>query len=120
MAKIAKKVADAIREDVELRCRVQRPHVLDLFLDGEFPKLPAIKSNVIDAPYLRITGRRDGTVSGFPIPTEDLGRVGTPSASVAESIRLWIKQNLSEVIPVESVAVVYEARDNEVVIYRKG
>lgn len=112
MAKIPKKVADEIRQDVSERCRIQRPSLLEFFLTGEFEKLPAVKRNVIKTPYLRNKALRQGELQGWEIPAEDLG------AGSNESIRLWIKQNLGplgpcgDVIKFDTVSLV----DN--VIYR--
>mgnify|MGYP003338799100 CR=1 FL=1 len=67
---------------------------------GEFAALPETRQSIIDNPV-----RRRAEAVGWIVPESCLGRVGVPSASVAESIRLWIKKNIG--IDSETFSVIY-------------
>lgn len=121
MAKLAASKIAKISEELDRRCRVQRPNVVTFLLGGDFGKLPKVSTTVLDSPYQRWKQKQDGKLVGWKVPDSDLGRKqGQPSLSTAESVRLWIKQNLGDHVSAENVAVIFEPDDDAVVIYRKG
>lgn len=95
----------AVEERVATFARVQRPALLEFFLSGEFTKLPALSPSVIDNRARRVTDHAD---AGWTVPTDSLGRKGVADASQAQSILLWIKKNLSDVVNPDEVSVVVE------------
>jgi hypothetical protein len=96
-------LASALK-DIHRKVRVNRDTLTKFMLDGSFNKLPVYPQSTIDSPYKRW---KEG-VKGYEISADDLGRVGEPSQSVANSIRLWVKQNLAEYgINPDAISVVY-------------
>lgn len=87
---------------VNRKTRVKRDNVVSFFLEGGFNNLPVTPQSVIDSPY-----RREDEAKGWEIPAEDLGRIGEATPSAAESIRLWVKQNLGDYVNPDAVSVVY-------------
>lgn len=86
------------------RARVNRDALVEFFLCGEFNRLPVTPQSVIDSPVARENAQ------GWVLPVDCLGRKGEATASVAESVRLWIKQNLAAYgVDPDSVSVVYQA-----------
>ena len=85
--------------------RVQRPSLLEFFLSGAFTKLPGLAPSVIDNRPRRVTEHAD---DGWEVPADSLGRKGVADASQAQSILLWIKKNLGDVIDADEVSVVVE------------
>lgn len=105
----SRKPVKAVRVETERRiaalARVQRPALQEFFLSGEFHKLPALSPQVIDNRALRML---DHAEAGWDVPTDSLGRKGTADASQAQSIILWIKKNLGDVVNPDEVSVVVE------------
>ena len=86
----------AIREALKA-CRVDRPEVLALFMDGDFASMPSIPQSVIDNPIKR---ERDFPGVGFIVPEGSLGRAPKNGErnwqSTCEAVRLWITKYLVE------------------------
>lgn len=118
MAKLSAKVVSQIREEIEIRCRIKRPGITELFLSGEFDKLPAMKGKDLETPYNRLIAKRKGDLKGWKIPKGDYGRSDTATLAVAESIRLWVKQNFGDHFDAEKIAVICEA--DSITLYRKA
>lgn len=97
----AKGIIDALKR-INHTARVKRDEVVHFFLSGEFGKLPITPQSVIDSPI-----RREAAI-GFEVPEGCLGRKGIATPEQAESVRLWIKKNLSpEGINPDTVSVVF-------------
>ena len=94
-----------VEERIDTFARVKRPSLQDFFLSGDFAKLPALSPQVIDNRPRRIT---DHAEDGWEVPVDSLGRKGTADASQAQSILLWVKKNLADVVNPEEVSVVVE------------
>lgn len=105
--KPAKAAAEKVRTLVGLKCRVQRPALLDHFLSGDFHKQPALAPSVVDNRVDRIIEHH---AAGWTVPADSLGRAGVVDASTAQSILLWIKQNVTVVDPSEVSVVVEPAK----------
>jgi hypothetical protein len=105
--KPTKAQADQVRKVVAIKCRVQRPGLLDHFLSGAFHKQTAIPAQVIDNRADRIINHHK---DGWTVPADSLGRNGRVDASTAQSILLWVKQNIPTVDPSEVSVVVEPAK----------
>jgi hypothetical protein len=91
--------------------RVDRPSLVEFFTPeqagrlSEFYRLPALSPACIANRPHRIIDHAD---AGWTIPADSLGRKGVVTASTAQSILLWIKQNLAAFVNAEDVSVVVE------------
>lgn len=103
--KPSKKAAQVAADRIATFARVQRPSLQDFFLSGEFLTLPALSPSVIDNRARRVTDHAD---DGWEVPADSLGRKGTADASQAQSILLWIKKNLPDVVNADEVSIVVE------------
>lgn len=101
--KPGKAKAESVRNLVALKCRVQRPGLLDHLL-SDFYSQPTMAPSVIDNKVDRILNHHS---AGWTVPADSLGRKGSVDASTAQSILLWIKQNVPTVDASE-VSVVVE------------
>lgn len=105
-------IAD-VRKVIGVKCRVQRPEIMALFLPirggakSTFYKLPELSPQLIDNSWRRQTDYAD---AGWEVPVNSLGRVGEATPSAAQSVLLWIKQNLADVVNPADVSVVLEER----------
>jgi hypothetical protein len=124
MRKPTAKTVREVRERTTALARVQRPELLD-YLVGPFWKAEALPAAAIKDAASRRYYHGD---AGFVIPVGSLGRKGADAVateadarSAAESIRLWIIKNLSDVIDPNTFAVVVDYIDGQwcVVVYRK-
>jgi hypothetical protein len=102
--KAPRKLAEAnvnkrIGEVKKKGARVKRDDIIRFMFGGGFASLPITRQSIIDNPIAR------AEATGWVIPTTSLGRKGEASQSQAESVRLWIKQNLN--IDGEDFAVIY-------------
>lgn len=109
------------------RVRVQRPSMASndatgFFLPAkgrkvsEFYRLPVVPSKVLNNAAALILDGPDGPMAskgkawvdtcGWVVPTDSLGKSGVADRSQANSIRLWIAQNLADVVAEEDVAVI--------------
>ena len=89
---------------LDLIARVRRPE-LEAFLRTDFYGLPALSPKVIDNRGLRLLKHAD---DGWAVPVGSLGRAGRADRAAAQSILLWIKQNMSHVVNPEHVSVVVQ------------
>lgn len=103
--KLSKADASALAERLELLARVKRPSLVAFFLSGEFNSLPALSTRCIDNRGHRLMEHRN---DGWVIPDDSLGRSGTADRAQAQSIILWIKGNLSDVVDPDSVSIVVQ------------
>jgi hypothetical protein len=119
------KVAREVRERVAALARVQRPELLDWLL-SDYWKAEALTGAVIKDAASRRYYHGD---AGWRVPVGSIGRKGAEAVatekdarSAAESIRLWIIKNLSDIIPADAYAVVVEPDGDGwcIVVYRKG
>lgn len=109
------------------KVRVQRPSLaskdgVGFFLPAkgkkvsDFYRLPVVPSRVLNNPAALILDGPDGPMAGkgktwvdlcgFEVPADSLGKAATADRSQANSLRLWISQNLSAVVAEEDVAVI--------------
>lgn len=101
-AQVKKAAADIKKKGA----RVERPSLVKFLLGGLFSKLKVTPQSIIDSPVQRAAQGK-----GWEVPSDSLGRKGAATASQAESIRLWVKQNLTAYgIDPDSVSVVLEER----------
>lgn len=91
--------------------RVKRPELEEIFRSGAFFNLPAYKSEVLASPF-----SRDNAV-GLEIPVGSLGRKKQVTRSTAESLLLWVKLHLSEVVRAKEVA--FRVDNGRIMLYRR-
>jgi hypothetical protein len=115
--KPALSVVKAVLAVLAVKARIRRPGVEDLFLGGAFALLPALSTAQIDAAADRSLSYPD---AGVVLALGDLGRVGSKcnaagqfdtyedARSCAQSILLWIKKNLADVVDPSEVSIVVE------------
>ncbi len=124
---ITAKVVEMVVAILTHKVRVQRPSLaskdgVGFFLPAkgkkvsDFYRLPVVPSKVLNNPAALILDGPDGPmagkgktwadVCGFEIPADSLGKAATADRSQANSLRLWISQNLSLVVSEEDVAVI--------------
>lgn len=104
--KVAESTVDKRIAEIRAKgARVNRDALVRFIFGGEFAALPETRQSIIDNPV-----RRREEAVGWIIPESCLGRVGVPSASVAESIRLWIKKNVG--IESETFSIIYVPDEN--------
>jgi hypothetical protein len=109
--KATKAKIDATRKHLEIFCRVRRPDIEALFIPSkangvsDFYNLPKLSPQVIDNRPLRMTEHGD---AGWIVPESNLGRKGAADASTAQSVLLWVKKNLADVVNPEDVSIVVE------------
>lgn len=109
--RLTKAQADKLAQRLELVARVKRPELVEFFTSGDFYKLPAVSPKCIDNRPHRIMEHANDC---WPIPDSCLGRVADKVASgdkvavksATQSILLWIKQNLADVVNPDHVSVV--------------
>lgn len=109
------KVSATMKADVErklaLFSKVRRPSLESFFIPAkagtksDFYKLPALPQHVIDNAPMRIYEFED---AGWLVPEDSQGRNPGANRSNAQSILLWIKQRLADVVNPEDVSVVVE------------
>ena len=92
-------------EALEYIARVRRPSVEELFVSGAFFDLPELSPKCIDNRGHRLMRHR---ADGFVVPADSLGRKGTADRAAAQSLLLWIKQNLGAYVGADSVSVVVQ------------
>ncbi len=82
-----------IAKRIDALSRVDRPGITELFLSGQFYKLPAVESAIVNNPPLR---RLDYGEACYSIPESDLGKAGQSGdeAKTAQSIVLWVKKHI--------------------------
>lgn len=103
-----------IRMDIRVaEKRVERPELEEIFRSGAFFNLPAYKSEVLASPFSRANG---GAV-GLEIPVGSLGRKKQVTESTAESLLLWVKLHLSEVVRAKEVA--FRVDNGRIMLYRR-
>jgi hypothetical protein len=87
------KVADikAAMNLIHKRARVQRDELAEFMLNGGFKKLPIVKQSEVDSDDWHRPNDK-----GWKIPESCLGRKGEATLTQRESVRLWIKQQLTE------------------------
>ncbi len=113
--KVTKGELDQIERKLTLLTRVRRPELESFFIPkngtavSPFYKLPAIPSAVIDNPGLR---QLDHAGDGWVIPVGSWGRSDTADRSTAQSIVLWIKKNLADVVNVQDFSIVVEGEES--------
>lgn len=111
--KLTKTQLAKLAEVLTLTSRVSRPELVELFTSGAFYAMTALPPAVIDNRAERIIHHAD---KGWVVPTTCLGRVADKVAtgdayaatSAAQSILLWVKKNLSDVVNPAHVSVVVE------------
>lgn len=110
------------------KVRVQRPSMASkeghgFFLPAkgrkvsDFYRLPVVPSKVLNSPAALLLDGPDGPmagkgktwadVAGWEIPADSLGKAGIADRSQANSVRLWIEQNLSLVVDPADVSVIF-------------
>lgn len=87
------KAAIAAMEDKLCKSRIDRDGIVELFTTGQFNELKLLPTEYHNAPRLRIK-HKTSEAFGYVVKPEDLGRTGRADQSVANSIRLWIVQNI--------------------------
>jgi hypothetical protein len=110
--KLTKAEQATLNRRLELVCRVQRPELVEFFVSQAFYKLPALPTATIDNKGIRLLEHESDC---FIVPNGSLGRKGIESIgipakerSTAQSILLWIKQNLGDVVNADEVSVVVQ------------
>jgi hypothetical protein len=110
-------VVNAVLSVLAIKARIRRPGVEALFFGGSFALLPSLTTGQIDAAADRSLSYPD---AGVVVALADLGRVGSKcdaagrfsnyedARSCAQSILLWIKKNLGDVVDASEVSVVVE------------
>jgi hypothetical protein len=109
------------------KVRVQRPSLaskdgVGFFLPAkgkkvsDFYRLPIVPSKVLNNPAALLLDGPDGPMAGkgktwadlcgYEVPADSLGKAATADRSQANSLRLWISQNLPAVVAEEDVAVI--------------
>jgi hypothetical protein len=93
VAKMSKADRDAFLARVEAVSRVPRPDVLAHFLPSgsgrsAFHRQEAISPALAANRAVRVLDHAD---KGWTVPAGNLGRVGAPTASAAQSVLLWLK-----------------------------
>lgn len=107
----------AILAVLAIKARVRRPDVEAMFLGGTFGLLPALTTQQIDAAANRTLDYPDAGIVLAPV---NLGRVAgkcnlsgefvmyEDARSCAQSVLLWIKKNMGDVVSADEVSVVVE------------
>jgi len=103
--KVTKAMAIEVAEHLEFMVRVRRPELESFIIDGEFWNLPILSGKCIDNKGHRLMRHK---TDGWAIPTGSLGRSGTVNRSTAQSVRLWIEQNLGAYVPIDVVSIVVQ------------
>lgn len=104
------------------KVRVRRPGVEALMIPeragqrSAFYRLPVVPSAILNNPAALACDGPDGEdvapgqtwadLAGFVLTGDDLGRAGCADRSSANSVRLWIEQNLAPVVDTADVSVV--------------
>ena len=101
----SKAVKAEAAEALEFLCRVRRPEVEELFIEGGFWSLPELSTKCVDNRGHRLMKHSH---DGWVVPASSLGRAGTVSKASAQSLLLWVKQNLGAWVDSDSVSIVVE------------
>lgn len=94
-------------DHLEYIARVRRPE-LEAFLTDGFYSLTPIAPKTIDNKGERMMRHRN---DGWIVPVGSLGRKGTADRSAAQSVLLWIKQNMGHVVNPDQVSIVVQRMD---------
>ena len=97
-----------LERELSLRARVQRPAVVEFFVGSGFRNLPMLPPALVKDRATRILDHEN---DGWIVPPSDYVEDGydvLDERSMANSITLWIKRYLDNVVPHDSFSVVVE------------
>lgn len=105
LPKLSETKIKELEKNLSLRRRLLRPSTTRFLLGGGFNRLEPTPSSILYNSWKR---DYDDPADYFEIPVEDMGRLKRePDISTANSIKLWIQENLDistedfTIIPVE-------------------
>jgi hypothetical protein len=106
--RLGKRQIEAAKETINKKARVKRDDLVEFMLGGGLNKLEKVSPSAI---YTR-QYQEGVTEKAYVVPASCFGRSGEATFPQAESIRIWIKNNLGPFgIQAETLSVVFEEGD---------